>query len=85
MMGGILFCGCGCQSEDPFIYFGAKPTQRAYARDFSRDRKRKKEGRSQREQKKAESRTQQGRGQTRVVGRREQELGPMKQKPGWLM
>ena len=29
-MGGIRFsvCGCGCLSEDPFVCFGAKPTQR---------------------------------------------------------
>ena len=42
-MGGIRFCGCGCgygcQSEEHFVCFGAKPIQRAWARDFPRDRK----------------------------------------------
>ena len=36
-----------CQSEDSFVCFGAKPTQRACARNFPRDRKRTREGRSQ--------------------------------------
>ena len=36
-MGGICFCGCGCQLEDPFVCFGAKPTQRSCTRDFPRD------------------------------------------------
>ena len=51
-MGGTCFYerGCGCQSEDPFVCFDAKPTQRAYARDFQRGRKRTREGRSQRRQ-----------------------------------
>ena len=48
-MGGIRFCGCGCQSENPFVCFGAKPTQRACARDLPRDRKMTWEGRSQRQ------------------------------------
>ena len=30
---------CGCHSGGPFVCFGAKPTQRASARDLSRDRK----------------------------------------------
>ena len=31
---GIRCVGvCGCQSEDPFVCFGVKPTQRACARD----------------------------------------------------
>ena len=35
----------GCPSDDPFVCFRAKPTQRACARDLPRDRKRKgKEG-----------------------------------------
>ena len=46
-MGGIRFCGCGCQSEDPFVCFGMKPTQRDCKRDFPQDRKRIREGRSQ--------------------------------------
>ena len=33
-----------CRSEDSFGYFGAKPTQRACARDFLRDRKKTREG-----------------------------------------
>ena len=41
---GIRGVGVGkCQSEDSFVCFGAKPTQRACARDFPRDRKRTKE------------------------------------------
>ena len=43
-----------CQSEDSFVYFGAKPTQRDCARDFPRDRKRTREGRSQSQQKRTE-------------------------------
>ena len=46
-MGGIRFCGCGCQSEDSFVCFGTKPTQTACKRDFPQDRKRIREGRSQ--------------------------------------
>ena len=38
-MGGIRFSVCGCQSENPFVCFGAQPTQTAYARDLTRDRK----------------------------------------------
>ena len=33
-----------CQSEDPFICFGAKPIQRACAEDISRDWKMTREG-----------------------------------------
>ena len=33
-----------CQSEDHFVCFGVKPTQRACARDYLRDRKRTREG-----------------------------------------
>ena len=32
------------QSEDSFVYFGAKPTQRACVGDFPRDRKKTKKG-----------------------------------------
>ena len=58
-MGEIRFCGCGCgcKSEDPFVCFGRKPTQRACARDFPRDRKRTRKERSEREQKKLVGRT----------------------------
>ena len=56
-------------SEDSFVCFGAKPTQRACARDFLRDRKRTREGRPQSSQEKeAEQSTE----ETRVMnwGRR---------------
>ena len=65
-MGGIRFCGCGGQSENPIVCFGTKPTQRACVWDFPWDRKRTRERRSQREQKKAESRTEQGGRQKRA-------------------
>ena len=48
-MDGIRFCGCGCQTENLFVCFGAKPTQRACARDLPRDRKKMGEGRSRRQ------------------------------------
>ena len=45
MMLGIRCVGVGeCQSEDPFVCFGAKPTQRACVRDLPRDRKKTREG-----------------------------------------
>ena len=47
-MGGVRFCGCGCKSENPFVCFGPKPTQRACAQDHPRNRKRTRERRSQR-------------------------------------
>ena len=39
-MGGIRFrgCWCGCYLEDPFVCFGVKPTKRACAQDFPRER-----------------------------------------------
>ena len=43
----------GASQRIPFICFGAKPTQRACARDLPRDRKWTREGRSERRQKKA--------------------------------
>ena len=33
-----------CQSEDSFVYFGAKPTQRPCMQDFLWDRKKTKKG-----------------------------------------
>ena len=42
---------CGCLPNDPFVSFGAKPTQRACTRNLSRDRKWTREGRSERGQK----------------------------------
>ena len=37
---GIRCVGvCGCQSKNSFVCFGAKPTQRACARDLPLDRK----------------------------------------------
>ena len=44
MMGSIRFRLCWCHSEDLFVCFGAKPTQRAWMQD----RKWRREGRSQR-------------------------------------
>ena len=49
-MGGNRFSVYGCQSENPFVCFGVKPTQRAYARD----RKWTREGRSERRRESAE-------------------------------
>ena len=46
-MGALVSVGMGvseCQSEDSFVCFGAKPTQRSYARDFPQNRKKTKEG-----------------------------------------
>ena len=67
-MGGIRFCGRGCKSEDSFVCFVAKPTQRTGARDLPRDWKWTREGRSQRRQKLTISRRE----QRRTVDRREQ-------------
>ena len=45
----FIFVGvCKCQSEDSFVCFGTKPTQRACVQDFPRDQKRTREGRSHR-------------------------------------
>ena len=44
---GIRFLGVGvgeCQSEDSVVCFGAKPTRRAYERDFLKDRKKTRKG-----------------------------------------
>ena len=46
-MGAFVSMGVGVseyQSKDSFVCFGAKPTQRACARDFLRDRKKTREG-----------------------------------------
>ena len=43
-MGGIHFCGCGCQSEDPFVCFGVKPTQKDCTQDFPQDQNYTEEG-----------------------------------------
>ena len=58
---GIPCVGVGeCHSEDPFACFNAKPTQRVCVRDLPRDRKKTREGRSQRRTKKeVEQRSQQ--------------------------
>ena len=85
-MSGIRFCGCGCgcQSEDPFVCFGAKPTQRACARDLPRDRKRTEQSRTEesRERKKKQQSTELGSRQNMTVGRREQELGAVDSEAG---
>ena len=39
-MGGLRFCVCGCQSDNPIVCFGAKPTQRACARDLPQEDRR---------------------------------------------
>ena len=39
MLGIRCVSVCGCQSENPFVCFGAKPPQRACARDLPRDQK----------------------------------------------
>ena len=77
-MGGIRFCGCKCLSEDPFVCFGTKPTQRACTQDFPRDWKRTKEGRSQNRKKQRTGKSTEGgrqqksAEQNRAVNRREQ-------------
>ena len=44
---GICWVGVGeCLSENPIVYFGAKPTQSVCARDLPWDRKKTREGRS---------------------------------------
>ena len=54
---GIRCVGmCGRQSDDLFVCYGVKPTQRACARDLPRVRKRRMEGRSQKRQKETVSR-----------------------------
>ena len=83
-MGGIHFSVCGCQSENHFICFGAKPTQRPCARDIPRDRMWVKEERSERRQKKWVSRRE----QKWSVGLREQSRegeGHSRQKSAWLV
>ena len=92
MLGIRFVCeGVGeCQSEDPFVCSGAKPPQRACARDLPRDQERTRDGKVQelkrRVQLRAEETSQQkiteeGREETsrqnRAVGRREQELRPV--------
>ena len=63
---GIRCVGVGVgkyQSEDSFVCFGAKLTQRACARDFPRDRKRTREGRPQ-SQEESKHKRDQGREQS---------------------
>ena len=48
-MVGIRSVGMGVSerpSEDSFVCFGAKPTQRAFARDFLQDRKKTRQGKA---------------------------------------
>ena len=73
-----------CQSEDPFVCFGVKPTQRACAQDLPRDRKRTREGKvpeqnrpGNRSRRKPTARIYGSRGQ---VGQRER----MSQHSWWL-
>ena len=82
-----------CQSEDPFVWFGTKPAQRACERDLPWDQNKTREGRFQRRiEKWTEQRSRQNFGEadsqekeaeTWAVGRREQELGP-KDPEAWL-
>ena len=57
-----------CLSEDSLVCFGVKHTQRACVRDFPRDRKRTREGRSQAEQKKRPNRSVDRTGQSTEIG-----------------
>ena len=50
MISSISFHLCWHWSENLFVCFGTKPTQRAWGRDLPQDRKWRKEGRSQRRQ-----------------------------------
>ena len=92
-MVGIHFCGCGCQSENPFVCFGAKPTQRVWARDLLRGRKWTREGRSERGQKEnsqqkgakreqKKTRRDTSRAEKNTVGRREQSAEGHSQQKG---
>ena len=83
-----------CQSEDPFVCFGTKPTQRAGTRDLPWDQKKTKEGRSQSQQKWAEQGSRQERAVNRSRGKPTARMcGPgcqvghrerMNQHSGWL-
>ena len=67
-MGGIRFCLCGCRSENHFVCFGARPTERAWGRFLLQDRKWRREGRSLRKLRKPVDKE----GLKRTVSRREQ-------------
>ena len=72
-----------CQSEDSFVCFGAKPTQRACARDFLRDRTREGRFQGRTDQSTGESSRQksgEADGRTNVVGQREK----ISQHSWWL-
>ena len=85
-MGGIRFCwyGYGCQLENPFVCFGAKPTQRACAGDFPRDRKRTREGRFQGQEKEAVKRKQITPVDRREQGSQQKRAGARPWTQGWL-
>ena len=64
-------------SEDPFVCFGAKPTQRACTRDYPRDQKRAREGKvlgrqGPRTEHRRKQSIEQGSRQNRAVSRRDQ-------------
>ena len=64
---GIRYMGVGeCQSEDPFVCFGARPTQSACVWDLLRNWKKTREGRSQ---SRTEKLTEQGSRQESAVNR----------------
>ena len=68
----VVFISVGvgkCQSEDSFVCYVTKPTQRACAWDFPQDRKRTSEGKSQGEQNRKKQWRNQGIEQTRTVER----------------
>ena len=85
----------GCQSEDPFVYFRAKPTQRACAWDVPRDRKRTRKWKSERKtegdswqerevKRWSVKRWEQGREETSQQTSGRQLLRPVHQQmPGW--
>ena len=65
----FVYVGVGvneCQSEDCFVCFGTKPTQRAGARDFPRDRKKTKKDKVPQQNKRGQL-TEEGSQQERAV------------------
>ena len=60
----FLWVGVSANQRNPFVCFDPNITQRVCGRDYQRDRKRTREGRSQREQKKPVDRTGQSAGES---------------------
>ena len=63
---------CGCQLDDLFICFGAKPTQRDCEQDLPWDRKRARKGMSRRRGKDSQQKKREWGSRQKRVGRREQ-------------